>query len=115
MVLIEALSQSVPPFSFFYSSHCKSHLPFDPEGIVGPSSNPEELAQRLLRHHERSQESLAKWQQAANDFVEKHHNPSAQVKKLTDFLASLPKRNKSPLRQKFYKWKRRIMILGHSW
>ena len=115
MVLIEALSQSIPPFSFYYSDHCENHLPVDPESIVGPSRNPEELAQRLLRHHQRSQEGLEQWQQAASEFVETHHNPSVQAQKLADFLASLPKRRKSPLKQRFYKWKRRILILTGAW
>ena len=115
MVLIEALSQSIPPFSFYYSDHCNNHLPIDPENIVGPSKNPEELAQRLIRHHQRSTEGLEQWQQAAYEFVETHHNPSVQAQKLADFLASLPKRWKSPMKQKLYKWKRRILILTGSW
>jgi hypothetical protein len=115
MVLIEALSQSIPPFSFYYSDHCDNHFPLDPESIVGPSRNPEELAQRLIRHHQRSTEGLEQWQQAAYEFVETHHNPSVQAQKLADFFTSLPKRQKSPLKQRFYKWKRRILILIGAW
>ena len=115
MVLIEALSRSVPPFSFYYSSHCEKHLPVDHENIVGPSNDPEELAQRLISHHQRSRESLEQWQQSAAYFIEKHHNPSVQAQKLEDFLASSPKRRKSPLRQKFFKWKRRALIRIGAW
>ena len=115
MVLIEALSQSIPPFSFYYSDHCDNHFPVDHESIVGPSRNPEELAQRLIRHHQRSTEDLEQWQQAAYEFVETHHNPSVQAQKLADFFTSLPKRRKSPLKQRFYKWKRRILILTGAW
>lgn len=115
MVLIEALSQGVPPFSFYYSNHCKDHFPEDIDNIVGPSNDSEELAQRLIRHHQRSGESLRSWQQAAQEFVARHHNPTAQAKKLTDFLASLPAKRKSAWKQKFYKWKRRALILLGTW
>lgn len=115
MVLIEALSQGVPPFSFHYSSHCKDHLPEDIDNIVGPSQDPEELAQRLIRHHQRSAESLKSWQQSAQDFVASHHDPTVQAQKLTDFLASLPAKRKSAWKHKFYKWKRRALILLGLW
>lgn len=115
LVLIEALSQGAPPFSFHYSSHCKDHLPEDTDNIVGPSQDPEELAQRLIRHHQRSAESLKSWQQSAQDFVARHHDPTVQAQKLTDFLASLPAKRKSAWKHKFYKWKRRALILLGTW
>lgn len=115
MVLIEALSQRVPPFSFYYSSHCENHLPSDHENIVAPSKDPEELAHRLIRQRQRTKESLKEWQNSAAEFMESHHNPSIQAHLLSDFLASLPKRRKSPLKQKFYRWKRRALILLRLW
>ena len=115
MVLIEALSQGVPPFSFYYSSQCENHLPVDHENIVGPSRNLEELANRLVLHHQRTKESNEKWKSSATDFVQRYHNPSIQAQNLGDFLDSLPRKQKTPLRQKFYKWKRRALILLKSW
>lgn len=115
MVLIEALSQSIPPFTFFYSTNCDNHFPPDLEGIVGPSIDADELAQRIIRHHQRSQKSLAKWQKSAQDYVKSNHNPSIQTEILQSYLASLPRTQKSPKKQFFYKWKRRALILMKLW
>ena len=115
MVLIEALSQSVPPFTFFYSTNCKNHLPIDPEGIVGPSYDPNELAHRLIRHHQRSKQSLSEWQNYARAFIHENHNPVKKNTTLNKFLASLPRTQKSPRKLLYYKWKRRFLILLRRW
>ena len=115
MVLIEALSQSVPPFTFHYTATCKDHLPTDPEGIVSPSTSPEELAGKIVHHHQRSFESLQTWQGLAQQYVAHHHNPRRQTELLMNFLESLPNKSKSPSRQLLYKWKRRIQIITGTW
>ena len=115
MVLIEALSQSVPPFTFFYSTNCNNHLPIDPEGIVGPSSDANELAHRIIRHHHRSKQTLSDWQNSARAFINENHNPIRQNQTLSNFLASLSPTQKSPKKQLYYKWKRRFLILFRRW
>ena len=115
MVLIEALSQSVPPFTFFYSTNCTTHLPIDPDGIVGPSSDANELAQRIIRHHHRPKQTLSDWQKSAREFIHENHNPIKQNTTITKFLASLPRTQKSPTKQLYYKWKRRLLILLKRW
>ena len=62
----------------------------------------DELAERVIRHHQRSPKSLRKWQDAARDYVELQHNPRRQAETLRRFLASLPPRNKSPLKQSYF-------------
>ena len=115
MVVIEALSQSIPPFTFFYSTNCENHLPFDPEGIVGPSSDPNELANRIIRHRQRSKQTLSDWQDSARAFIEENHNPIKQNATLNNFLASLPRTQKSSRKQLYYKWKRRTLIMLRRW